>query len=61
MDIDGMGEAVIDQLVGANLIHNYADLYKLTVGRPAPAGPDGPEKCPESHPCHTTKQEQTLR
>jgi len=31
MDIDGMGEAVIDQLVGANLIHNYADLYKLTV------------------------------
>ena len=28
MDIDGMGEAVIDQLVGANLIHNYADLYK---------------------------------
>lgn len=31
MDIDGMGEAVIDQLVAANLIHNYADLYQLTI------------------------------
>lgn len=32
MDIDGMGEAVIDQLVTAGLVHNVADLYRLTAG-----------------------------
>jgi DNA ligase (NAD+) len=30
MDIDGLGEAVIDLLVGQNLIHDIADLYSLT-------------------------------
>jgi DNA ligase (NAD+) len=30
MDIEGLGEAVVDQLVTQNLIHTYADLYKLT-------------------------------
>lgn len=30
MDIDGMGEAVVDQLVTENLISNYAGLYELT-------------------------------
>jgi DNA ligase (NAD+) len=30
MDIDGLGEAVVDQLVSEQLIHNYADLYDLT-------------------------------
>lgn len=29
MDIDGLGEAVIDQLVGEGLIASYADLYSL--------------------------------
>lgn len=29
MDIDGLGTAVVDQLVSAKLISNYADLYKL--------------------------------
>ncbi|MEL7833908.1 NAD-dependent DNA ligase LigA [Fodinibius sp. Rm-B-1B1-1] len=29
MDIDGMGEAVVDQLVTESLISNYADLYEL--------------------------------
>jgi len=29
MDIDGLGEAVVDQLVTENLIHNYSDLYAL--------------------------------
>jgi DNA ligase (NAD+) len=29
MDIEGLGEAVVDQLVSENLIHTYADLYKL--------------------------------
>jgi DNA ligase (NAD+) len=31
MDIDGMGEAVVDQLVTAGLVQTYADLYGLTV------------------------------
>ncbi len=30
MDIDGLGEAVIEQLVGEGLIHSCADLYTLT-------------------------------
>lgn len=30
MDIDGLGSAVVDQLVTAGLIQSYADLYKLT-------------------------------
>ena len=29
LDIDGLGEAVIDQLVSNNLIENFADLYEL--------------------------------
>lgn len=29
MDIEGLGEAVIDQLVGLGLVKNYADLYAL--------------------------------
>ncbi|MCC5925129.1 MAG: NAD-dependent DNA ligase LigA [Bacteroidetes bacterium] len=29
MDIDGLGEAVVDQLVSADLIKTYADLYTL--------------------------------
>lgn len=29
MDIDGMGESVVDQLVSAKLISTYADLYEL--------------------------------
>ncbi len=29
MNIDGLGEAVVEQLVNANLVHNPADLYTL--------------------------------
>jgi len=29
MDIDGLGEAVVEQLIDANLISNFADLYTL--------------------------------
>jgi DNA ligase (NAD+) len=29
MDIAGLGEAVVDQLVALQLVHNYADLYSL--------------------------------
>ena len=31
MDIDGMGEAIVDQLVSAGLIKTYADLYRLEI------------------------------
>ena len=30
MDIDGLGEAIVEQLIDANLISTYADLYKLS-------------------------------
>jgi DNA ligase (NAD+) len=30
MDIDGMGEAVIQQLVALNLVHDFADIYQVT-------------------------------
>ncbi len=29
MDIDGLGEAIVEQLIGTGLISTYADLYKL--------------------------------
>ena len=29
MDIEGLGEAIVDQLVSLNFVHNYADLYEL--------------------------------
>lgn len=31
MDIDGLGEKIVDQLLTASLVHSPADLYKLTV------------------------------
>jgi DNA ligase (NAD+) len=31
MDIDGMGDALVDQLLRNGLVHNIADLYHLTV------------------------------
>ena len=31
MDIDGLGDKVVDQLIDADLVHHFADLYKLTV------------------------------
>ncbi len=31
MDIDGMGDAIVDQLVGAGLVKNVADIYTLTL------------------------------
>lgn len=30
MDIEGLGEALADQLVGSGLVHDYADVYSLT-------------------------------
>ncbi len=31
MDIEGLGEKLVDQLVGANLVHSLDDIYKLDV------------------------------
>lgn len=31
MDVDGMGEKIVDQLVTSGLVKNYGDLYRLTV------------------------------
>jgi DNA ligase (NAD+) len=31
MDIDGLGESIVDQLVAHKLVHNFADLYALTI------------------------------
>jgi DNA ligase (NAD+) len=31
MDIDGLGDALVDQLLARELVHNVADLYRLTV------------------------------
>ncbi len=31
LDIEGLGESVVDQLVSENLISNYGDLYDLTI------------------------------
>lgn len=36
MDIDGVGSALVDQLVSAGLIQSYADLYDLTVEKLLP-------------------------
>ncbi|GAK94534.1 DNA ligase [Nonlabens ulvanivorans] len=36
MDIDGIGAETVGQLVDAGLIHNYADLYDLTVEQVLP-------------------------
>jgi DNA ligase (NAD+) len=33
MDIEHLGEAVVEQLVEGGLVHDFADLYRLTVGQ----------------------------
>jgi DNA ligase (NAD+) len=33
MDIEGMGEVLVDQLVDKNLVHDVADIYSLAVGQ----------------------------
>ena len=35
MDIDGLGEEVVDLLLGHGLLHSYADLYRLSVDQVA--------------------------
>jgi DNA ligase (NAD+) len=31
MDIDGLGDALVDQLLARDLVHSFADIYELTV------------------------------
>ena len=33
MDIEGLGDKLVEQLVGAGLIHGYGDLYRLELGQ----------------------------
>ena len=30
MDIDGLGESIIDQLISKNYVYNFSDIYKIT-------------------------------
>ena len=43
MNIEGLGEAVVDQLVTAGLVRDYADLYALTAGPVAELERMGPK------------------
>ncbi len=43
MDIDGLGPAVLQQMVDNGLVHTAADLYDLTVPQIAGSGPHGTE------------------
>ena len=43
MNIDGVGEALVDQLVDRGLVHGLADLYSLTHGSTGGARPHGAE------------------
>ena len=43
MNIEGLGESLVDQLVTTGLVHDYADLYQLNVGPARRARPHGQE------------------
>ncbi len=44
MNIEGLGEALVDQLLSKGLVHNIADLYSLRGRRAAAAGAHGQEE-----------------
>ena len=31
MDVDGLGDEIVDKMIAAGLIHDVADFYQLTV------------------------------
>lgn len=41
MDVDGMGDKIIDQLVEREYVHTPADLFRLTAGKLTGFGPNG--------------------
>jgi DNA ligase (NAD+) len=43
MNIDGMGEALVDQLVDSGIVHNVADLYSLNIAHLIPLERMGPK------------------
>jgi DNA ligase (NAD+) len=43
MDIEGLGEALADQLIGQGLVHDYADVYHLDADRLAGLDRMGPK------------------
>src|SRR5690606_16545617 len=42
MNIEGLGESLVDQLVTAGLVHTYADLYHLSADKVAALDRMGP-------------------
>ena len=48
MDIDGLGDALVDQLVDGGLIRNVTDLYKLTLDQLVDSGAYGRKNPPPS-------------
>ncbi len=52
MDIEGLGPAVIDQLVENGLPHSPADLYSLTMEQLISLDRMGRKKLPEPAGCH---------
>ena len=44
MDIEGLGEALVDQLLGKKLVAAIPDIYRLRLRRPGRARAHGPEK-----------------
>ena len=45
MDIEGLGDKLVDQLVDRKLVADYGDLYRLDAGPAAGPGADGPQVC----------------
>ena len=43
MNIEGLGEALVGQVIGAGLVKDFAELYHVTGRATRSAGPDGPE------------------
>ena len=51
MDIDGLGPALIEQLLRQELVHSPADLYRLHGGAAHRPGAHGGEELAESRGC----------
>lgn len=52
MDIDGLGEAIIGELIERKLISNIADIYKLTIDDVASLKKNGKKICAKSNKCN---------
>jgi hypothetical protein len=59
MDIEGLGEKLINQIVDAGFVHDVADIYSLTVEQLAQPGANGREIRAKTH--HRYRREQGPR